>query len=693
MQTIFALVTLFALVTPGAVASNPLGEVISLLDELHAKVTADGEREAKAYTEYTAWCDDVSANTRFAIKTAESEKANLEAKIAELSANIEAGSSKIEELAGAIAQDTQELNDATTVRNKEAKEFAANEAELTDAIDTISRAVNVLQREMQKNPAALAQIDTTNMQTVLKSLGAVIEAAAFNSADKQALTALVQSQQNSDADADELDAGAPAAAVYQSHSTSIFDLLEDLKEKAEGELSALRKAETNTAHNFDMLKQSLTDQVNADTKDMNDEKAAKSAAEEGKANSEGELSVTVKELKGSQDKLAEANSNCMTVAADHQATVAAREAELKVIAEAKKILADTTSGAVEQSYSFAQVSGVRMRTSADLAGSEVVALIKKLAKQQHSAALSQLASRISAVVRYGSSNGDDVFAKVKALINDLISKLESEAGASATEKAYCDDEMSKTEEKKGELSDDIAKLTSKIDQAAAKSASLKASVKELQGQLAALAKEQAEMDAIRNEQHSDFVTAKADLEQGLTGVRKALGVLRDYYGAAAAMVQQPAKPETFEKADGAASSIVGILEVCESDFATNLAKEESAEEDAQSSYDKMTQANKITKTEQDQSVKYKTKEFTGLDKAISDLSSDRVTANTELDAVLEYYSKLKERCIAKPETYEERKGRRTAEIAGLKEALTILEDQTAFVQRKRHGGVRSFLQA
>ena len=43
--------------------------------------------------------------------------------------------------------------------------------------------------------------------------------------------------------------------------------------------------------------------------------------------------------------------------------------------------------------------------------------------------------------------------------------------------------------------------------------------------------------------------------------------------------------------------------------------------------------------------------------------------------VLEYYDKLKPQCIAKPEPYAERKKRREAEIAGLKEALTILEEE------------------
>merc|ERR1712099_124870 len=136
------------------------------------------------------------------------------------------------------------------------------------------------------------------------------------------------------------------------------------------------------------------------------------------------------------------------------------------------------------------------------------------------------------------------------------------------------------------------------------------------------------------------------------------------------------------KATGAGTSIIGILEVVESDFATGLAKEESQEEDAQTLYDEITQENKVTKTMKDQDVKYKTAEVKSLAKATAELSSDKETLNTELAAVNEYYAKLKDRCIAKPETYEERKARREAEIKGLKEALSILENETALIQRK-----------
>jgi hypothetical protein len=686
MQQLFLFLVLASGNSAYAAEENPLGKVIQLMDELAAKVTADGEEEAKAYKEYVAWCDDATANTRNDIKTNTAKKEKLEAKIGEFSANIEGATAKIEELAGAISKGTSELEEATAVREKEAAEFAASEKELVETVDTLDRAVGILQRQMAKNPAALAQIDSTNMKNIVESLGVVVDAAGLNGNDKRNLLTLVQQS----ADSEDGDSGAPAAAVYKTHSTNIFDLLEDLREKAEGELSELRKAESTTAHNFAMLKQSLEDQIAQDTKHMNGEKEAKSAAEEGKATAEGDLAVTKDELKDANKKLDTATSTCMTVAADHEATVASRAEELKVIAEARKILVDTSSGAVEQTYSFFQGT-LRMQTSADLAGSEVVVLVKKLAKKHHSAALAQLASRISAVVKYGSKSGDDVFAKVKGLINDLIAKLEKEAEADATEKAYCDEQMSKTETKKSELDDDIAKLTSKIDQAAAQSAAAKDDAKEAQTQLAAIAKEQAEMDRIRREENSAYVKAKADLELGLSGVRKALSVLRDYYGDAAAMLQQPAMPKHHEKSGGAAGSIIGILEVCEDDFATNLAKEESAEADSQSAYDKTTQENKVSKAEKEQTEKYKTQEAAGLDQSIAELSSDRNTANEEHAAVMEYYGKIKDRCIAKPESYEERKKRREAEIAGLKQALKILENETAFLQRKRHGSMRGVL--
>ena len=74
------------------------------------------------------------------------------------------------------------------------------------------------------------------------------------------------------------------------------------------------------------------------------------------------------------------------------------------------------------------------------------------------------------------------------------------------------------------------------------------------------------------------------------------------------------------------------------------------------------------------------------------LSADRQTTTAELDAVLDYFAKIKDRCIAKPETYESRKARREAEIQGLKEALSVLRDETALVQRNKKRSRANFLE-
>jgi len=675
----------------GTSDTNPLAKVLDLMDDLKAKIIAEGEAEAKSYDEYLQWCQNSVQESGFAKETATKEKGELEAKITELTAEIEESGAKTEDLASAIASNEGDLKAATAIREKEYAEFMKGEKELMEVVAALEKAISILEKEMAKNPASFAQVYNNKVKNILQSLSLVADAAAFTVADRQRLLALAQTDQ-----ADEFEA--PAAAAYKGQSGGIIEVLEDMKEKADSQLAELRKVEETAKHNYDMLAQSLEAQISADKKDMKEAKTGKAEAEEQKAEAEGDLEVTTKELTNAKDTLATSRSSCMKVGADHEMTVKARAEELKVIAEAKKILMETTSGASDQTYSLFQVTvKSKLQTRSDLAHAEVVVLVKRLARETHSAALAQLASRVTAVLQYGAANGDDPFNKVKGLIQDMITQLEEEAKEEAAEKAYCDEQLSKTKAKKDELDDDLEKLTVKIDQSTSKTAKLKEEVQELESELAALTKLQAEMDKIRQETHADYVKARDELERGLKGVRMALSKLREYYGGAsllqdgsqlAALMQQPAPPPAHKKSTGAGQGIISILEVCETDFAENLAKENAQEEDAQAEYDKTTQENKVGKTLKEQDVKFKTQEIKALGKALTELSADKESAGSEHAAVMEYYEKIKERCIAKPETYEERKKRREKEIAGLQEALSILENETAFMQRKSHRHMR-----
>jgi len=639
---------------------SPITKVVQLLTDMQTKIISEGEAAHGIYAEFAEMCEERSKNLQFEIKTGKGEISGLKATINEEMALAESLDTKVEELTASIATDEADLEAATKIRAKESADFMAEEKELSEVIDAIQRAIGILEKEMAKHGASMMQI--RNAGNLAKTLQMLVEASTISSADARGISALVQTQQSSD----DGETGAPDPAVYKGQSGGIIDTLGDLLEKAESQLAELRNKETASLNEFQMLKQSLEDKIKYETKELEEAKTGIAASNEKKATAEGDLAATTKNLDEDVLALSELHHECLTKAQDYEAETKSRGEELTAIATAKKVIEETTSGAADLSYGLNQVSFMQRSQSG---GIEVVRFLRELAQKKHFPALTQLSMRMDAAIR---ASAGDPFAKVKGLIQDMIETLEKEAEADATEKAFCDKELAETNAKKDAKTTEIKKLSTKIDQMTARSEQLKGEVAELEKGLSALAKAQAEMDKIRLEEKDEYTKAKAEMEAGIKGVQLALKVLRDYY----------AKDKAHASDEGGGGGVIGLLEVCESDFSKGLIEMTSTEDAAQAAYDKETKENEIEKVTKEQDIKYKKEEATGLDKATAEATSDKAGVQEELDAVLEYLKGIEDRCIAKPESYEERVARRDAELAGLKEALTILESETSFLQFK-----------
>merc|ERR1711920_421627 len=407
--------------------------------------------------------------------------------------------------------------------------------------------------------------------------------------------------------------------------------------------------EISNKHHFEMLKQSLEDAVRVESAELDDARKSIGESQGRKSAATGDLAVTSSDLAADEETKATLHHNCMTKASTFEAETKSRGEELKALAEAKKVIEEATGGASLTQTSFLQTARSRLTSGADLAGLEVVRLIRDLARKQGSGALMQLASKMSSAM-----HSKDPFSKVKGLISDMIARLEQQAGADATKKAYCDKELAETNTKKEEKSSEIAKLSTRIDRMVARSAQLKNEVGALQNQLAKLAKSQADMDMLRREENAAFADSKAELEKGLTGIKMALKILNDYYGGG---------DKAHDAAAGTGSSIISLLEVCEADFSKNLAQITSDEDLAASQHELATKDNEIERHAKQQDVAYKSKESNDLDKTSGELSADRSNVQAELDAVLDYLSKVESECTERAETYTARKGRREAELA------------------------------
>lgn len=301
-------------------------------------------------------------------------------------------------------------------------------------------------------------------------------------------------------------------------------------------------------------------------------------------------------------------------------------------------------------------------------------MVQHLGQSQKLPSLVQLAHKMDSVIRTSMVSGIDPFKKVKDMISTMLSKLVKQMEEEASHKVYCDKEMSETKKHQGVKEALEEKLTTKIDTQTARSLNLKRQVAELQKELLANSKTQKDMDRMRQEEHAVFEKTKPELEQGLEGVKKALKVLREYYS------QDEDKPQAK---GGAGGGVISMLEVIESDFSKGLASLVAQEETSQGEYDAQTQENQKAKAIKEKDVVFKTTERKGLDKSTSESSADLDGVQNELDAINEYYAKIQEECVAKPDSYEERRKRQQQTLQGLQDAAQILEGKAALFQGSR----------
>merc|ERR1712194_522584 len=158
--------------------------------------------------------------------------------------------------------------------------------------------------------------------------------------------------------------------------------------------------------------------------------------------------------------------------------------------------------------SFLQARGNTLRGSVAVetrASQKVQELLEASASKLHSPVLAMAALKVNAA--------EDHFVKVRQIIKDLIAKLESDASAEATQKAFCDKEKNKAaisgkQAAKARLERDIAEL----------SAAIAANKKALLGATELREKEKAE-NLERIEQ----------ADAGRAAVQQALNVLKQFY--------------------------------------------------------------------------------------------------------------------------------------------------------------------
>merc|ERR1719478_1817555 len=142
-----AAVSLFALFVVGQAVEkkdSPVSKVVELIEELRAKIEADGVSEQKIYDKYACWCETTTHRKATLIEDAKVSIESLGHKVLSNKGKSATEGSEIAELNADIAKNEDAQAKATAIREKENGDYQANKAEMEQAIGALEKAVVVL---------------------------------------------------------------------------------------------------------------------------------------------------------------------------------------------------------------------------------------------------------------------------------------------------------------------------------------------------------------------------------------------------------------------------------------------------------------------------------------------------------------------------------------------------------------------
>jgi len=651
----------------GAHAVTPVQKVLEMMDSMLAKSKQDKQDEMTRFSAFQQWCESTKNEKERNIKDQSDQITQLNADITKSEADADKLGEEIAGLGKDIDGWTGESNKAKAVRKAENAEYTATHLDYSESVDALERAIAVLKKREADVPQSLLQVQKVSELKLLPAQA------------KHALASFLET-------ASSTEAGAPEANAYEFQSSSVVDMLEKLRLRFQDERLVLEKEEMNKKAAFDQILQKLTDDIGYATQQSSDKTTAKAQAQEDAANAKGDLAQTQAAKSADETYLRDTLAECTQKSKDYESRQVTRAGEIEAIKKAIEIISSPeVSGAAQKHLPGAAL--LERRHSAVLAQlrqsvspedhalqSKVVSLLLQRSQEAKSDLLAMVAGRV----------GEDPFAKVKKMIKDLIVKLTEEANDEADHKGFCDAELATNKATRDQKSAEVAELTAKIDELTSKNAKLKQDIADLGDAVAEIDASVKEATEARSKEKASNTATLADAKAASAAVTQAIKVLKDFYAKAAtatAFTQAAPEdaPETFDAAytgqQAESGGVVGMLEVIQSDFARLEAETSSGEDEAQREHDTFLNDSSSDKAVKEKEARHKGFDQVRTERANNQAQKDLKATQTELDAALEYYDKLKPQCIDTGLSYEDRVAKRRAEIASLQEALKVLSGE------------------
>jgi len=650
-------------------------------------VTNEGKEEAKEYDKFACFCKDQASDKLYAIEKSEKVIKELSAKIEKLETEIEELDADVKTLGERIEEIEGTVEEKEAARKKEHEEYEEEADDIKDAIDAIDRAMKKLTGAKDK----LEGDADKDFVQVLANTAMYSRPGSKTPETVQKVIALIQGNKPGEAHA------------YNYKSNDVIDILRNLRRDFKTELKDVDEEEhdAKASHEKKMLalnnEKKFKDKEKTEKEELSSEKSEElSEAEEDKESEEtakGQDDEFMEELTTQCEDKAEVwdqrsktragELTALSKAIDAMKTGAVGNydsAKSALVEEAQKVTSPVKVP-IKSALSFLQV-----RDGSAAVITNVVALLQSEAKRLSSEKLGKIADLVQ--MKKG-------FSAVKALIDDMIAKLQDEATAEANSEDFCATGLEDAMKERDDNNIAIEEAEANIAKDGAEIKGLKAEVGDHMEELSTLHKEIGEAQELRNEEKASNQKTLDECEEGKEATETALTVLKEFYEGAK-LLQQSKKspggrdgksvddliPETsfdgdYKGKQKQSGSVIGLIEIILEDFENTIESTQSAEDKSQKEFEDMNKEALASIDEHETGAKEKKSEIKELTEAITQAKDDIIEAKELRDSALEELEKLQAMCVEGAESFEERAKQREGEIKSLQAAKTLLDEFTA----------------
>jgi len=641
-------------------AANPIRKVVTMLQAMQKKVTAEGEKEKELYDKFMCYCKNGGGDLNTAI-------GNADTKVPQLGSDIKEGQAKKKQLDEDLKQHQVDraaakaaMAEATAIRNKEHASFAAEKSTLSTNLDAMGKAITAITNGMA---GGFLQ---TNTALILKKV--VLSNSNMLEADRQDIMAFLSGGQG---------------GQYVPQSGQITGILKTIHDEMSKTLADAEEAEAAAVTSQDALMSAKTKEVEANTK-----------AIEVKTVRVGELAVSIVQMKNDltdteeqviKDRqfLADLEKNCAAQTKEMEERTKTRGDELLALADTIKVLNDDDALELfKKALPGAGSSFVQMSTNQASAGKRALASIRSvLAKSEHKPQLDFITMAIQ-----GKKGG---FEKVIKMIDDMVATMNKEQLDDNHKKQYCAKQFDFADDKKKGLSKSVSDLEISIDEATDGVATLADEIKALGKSIKKLDKSVAEATEQRKSEHEDFTGLIASDSAAKELLEFAKNRLQKFYNpklykapkeeATAFLAQvrahQPEAPAglpAYEKKSQEGGGVIAMIDLLVRDLDKEMQEAEGAEKNAQGDYEQMLNDSADKRARDSKALTHKTGAKAGMESDLESHKEAKDSTTKELMATEQYISSLHGECDWLLQYFDVRKSARTGEIEALTNAKAVL---------------------